>query len=527
MNSNLNTFKSLLGSLSPRAWVRVIIIVQLLLLGWQFTPEPCTDGDNAVLFILGKSFVTGHGFHNLHLVGEPVETTMPFLFPLVLGLCQIVFKTPLFAQILMGLLGVASTLLVYRLFKNLPNIMLFPLLSMVAASHLIARYSLNFMSEILYVAVTLLALVLLRRSLDQPKNILLFGLTILVSLMPLHTRSIGIAFSAAWIVTLLFERRFRYAIVHAAALGLVAFIIKLMAPGDSGYGFLLWQRDLYDPQVGTITPIELVDRFAENFQIHFNYIIGGSFIPFTRPPSPALIGTISKIVIAFSLIGWFRNLFQSTRIISVYLFMYMGIVLVWPIPNDRRIACIIPFLFLFLLQGIDYILSLFSSRGSDAPQRVFAAPAGKGLVRNAKIVLVLMTALVVIPNLTFRLATPGFANRLGPDWDNFYSCADWVRFNTPRDAVIMSRKPELLYLRADRKGLVYPYSHDIEVIIKSMRDNNVSYIVFDNFGWTRTTAKYLYPAIVSRPELFKVVYAVPNPEFFVMEFNRTVKADAQ
>jgi len=42
--------------------------------------------------------------------------------------------------------------------------------------------------------------------------------------------------------------------------------------------------------------------------------------------------------------------------------------------------------------------------------------------------------------------------------------------------------------------------------------------VLDNFSWTNTSPRYLFPAIMSHPELFKVVYSLRNPDTYVLEF---------
>ena len=107
---------------------------------------------------------------------------------------------------------------------------------------------------------------------------------------------------------------------------------------------------------------------------------------------------------------------------------------------------------------------------------------------------------------------------MSADWRNFYSCADWIRLNTPEDALVMSRKAELFYLRAKRKGIMYPFTHDVEKMIDVMKKENIKYIVYDSFFWTRTTTRYLFPVINYFPDKFKVVYALRNPDTFILEF---------
>ena len=109
-------------------------------------------------------------------------------------------------------------------------------------------------------------------------------------------------------------------------------------------------------------------------------------------------------------------------------------------------------------------------------------------------------------------------SQISGDWKNFYSCADWVRLNTPPHAIVANRKPELFYLRSLRKGFVYPFSHDVEKVITGLKQGGARYCIFDDFSWTSTTIRYLYPAIMSHPEMFRVVYSLRSPDTYVLEF---------
>ena len=131
-----------------------------------------------------------------------------------------------------------------------------------------------------------------------------------------------------------------------------------------------------------------------------------------------------------------------------------------------------------------------------------------------------LVTIVVYVNIYNQPTQLHLKRYLGPDWRNFYSCADWVRINTPRDAVVMNRKPELFYVRAKRAGLVYPFTRDTRKIMSAIDSMHVSYVVLDNFGWTATSAEYLYPAIQGNQDRFKIAYALNNPPTVVYEVVR-------
>jgi hypothetical protein len=130
----------------------------------------------------------------------------------------------------------------------------------------------------------------------------------------------------------------------------------------------------------------------------------------------------------------------------------------------------------------------------------------------------IIAAIIILFNVSYAFVNSGSSKAPSPDWVNFYSCADWARTHTPSGTIFMCRKPEIFYVRSHRQCLCYPYTHDVEKIIESMEINHVRYVIHDNFAWTKTTARYLYPAVSAHPERFRIVYALKNPDTFVLEF---------
>ena len=81
------------------------------------------------------------------------------------------------------------------------------------------------------------------------------------------------------------------------------------------------------------------------------------------------------------------------------------------------------------------------------------------------------------------------------EWSRWLEAVSWLQGAAPADAVIMGRKPDLLYLLSGRPTVEYPYTQDTAVLMSALRANGVSYILEDGFTWTRTTETYLAPAM--------------------------------
>ena len=507
---------------SPDLWIKIFIALQMILLMAQFSPDISTNGDDAVYYILGKSIATGQGYRNIHVCTAPLNTQFPPVFPVFLAATHLITDKPLTAKVLVMALGCLSALLAYFLVKRWVPPIALPLLVMTAGSWVLNRHALELLSEMPYVFLTILSLLLLEKSIRAPERKWLFIAAILVSALPINCRSVGIAFSAAIVLECLLSKRYRYALSHLGVVIASIVLFKLLVGTQSAYFIQLLQKNTYDPEAGLVTLPEMITRITGNMGAYLTEILPQSALPSFLEQSRgsgALVGVLLAAVIAA---GFVRNLFLPSRIASFYVLFYCGIILMWQPQwtSVRFFSGIIPFAFFLFAVGIGAIGELFSRRQKDSSAkgrkvRAWAAPLS--FSRTGIWTVSILLAVFTLDNVVYQINLSAAPQAKSPDWVNFYSCADWIREHTPTDAVVVSRKPELAYLRCQRKGMIYPYSHDPEKVIAEIRKNHATYVLFDGFFWTGTTQRYLYPALAGHPEMFHLVYALRNPDTYVLE----------
>jgi hypothetical protein len=503
-------------SISPSAWVRVLIIFQLVLLAVQFTPDLSTNGDDARYYLLGKAIHDGKGFRQIQHPGAPVENTYPAVFPLFLSFLDIFSDSILLAKIAQCILGACVTLLAFLLFRVYSKNLLIPVVALCAGSATLMQFSTSLMSEIPYLFFSLLALYLYELSVRDPKKAWLFWLTIIISVFPMHCRSVGLAFSASWVLTTIFTKRYRYAAAHAGLLVLTVAVFHMLTSWENSYLLQILQKNTYDPESGLVKPAELVQRILENIKAYGSILLQRALIPFPFPASKGLQAVVTWAFLVSILLGWVRSLFGPMRFLSLYVFMYFGILLMWQTQwsSERFVAGVIPFLFFFLLFGLEGIIGVFAGQKKGTPffaRLKYAATALQRPMAVSQGVIWIAAAFILACNVAFAAMYLRKSQALGPDWKNFYSCADWMRINTPSDAVVMNRKAELFYIRAKRAGVMYTYSHDVNKIMREIDSTHVDYVVLDNFAWTATTRQYLYPVLQSFQDRFQMVYVLNNP----------------
>jgi hypothetical protein len=509
------------SSVSQSTWVRLLIVLQLLLLAWEFYPDLSTNGDDARYYLLGQAMREGKGYRQIQLPDRPVETGYPIAFPLMLATVSLISSNIMLAKIFLALCGALTTLLCYYLFKGHLRRHLLPMLGLCAVSSLIVEFSSSLMSEVPFLLFSLAALILYERSVANQKNAWLFWLTIAVSVVPMHCRSVGLAFSAAWILNTLLSRRYRFTFAHIGMLLATVIVFHIFTTWQNSYLLQLVQKNSYAPDLGYVTPADMIARIGQNIKAYGLSIVSQSLVPLPYRFPPLAKTAVSLVCVALVFVGWLRGFFGNLRFVSLYVFLYFGILVMWQFQwsSERFVVGVLPFLYFLLLNGLDGIMGLVSPQKGQSPLRMFTAgsetPSHSGVI-----VAWACVALIAFANIFNQPAELHLKRYLGPDWRNFYSCADWVRINTPPDAVVMSRKPELFYVRAKRTGLVYPFTRNAQRIINAIDSMHVSYVVLDNFAWTATSGEYLYPAIQGFADRFRIAYALNNPPTVVYEVVR-------
>ena len=101
------------------------------------------------------------------------------------------------------------------------------------------------------------------------------------------------------------------------------------------------------------------------------------------------------------------------------------------------------------------------------------------------------------------------------NWRGFFTASDWIKANTPEDAVVTVRKPRLFYLWTGRKVMEYPFSTDPDSVLGVVLGTD--FVVVDQVSGT--TFRYLVPAMERAPERFTPVFQTPEPSTWVFKVN--------
>src|SRR5688500_17644267 len=206
--------------------IATILLVLFVVLAWmQRVPSLTTANDDATYVLLSRSLSDG-GYNSIHLVGAPVHTKYPPVFPALLAGVSVVAGESVDAfvamNIVLSVIGLALLFSVAR--RRLPPAVALGGLALSASSPFLQGIAGTVMSEPAFLAFVSLTIWLLAR---EPGTTSSIALACICATIAALTRTIGVTLVLAVIVLLLVERRWRAAARYAGILAAIAIALSL------------------------------------------------------------------------------------------------------------------------------------------------------------------------------------------------------------------------------------------------------------------------------------------------------------
>lgn len=491
------------------AWTALVglVVLHVALAVLVFDPKPFVGGDNAGYMILAESIETGQGYRDIHIPGSPRHGQYPPVYPAVLAIAAALGGGLITFKILSTVFTTGSLVVLFLLARRrLPLEGAVAVVAPLAVSSVLLYYSHWVLSEALFVLLTLVALWASERLLDSWRWLALaMGFALLAYL----TRSAGLPLVLALLLVLASRKRWRELVAAAGAAAVVVvawWVWGRVAAGESAQAysnnFLL--LDPYDPELGMIGPGGLLARVIYNLRLYAIEVLPESLAG-VAPGLLTILMTfiVALLLIALAIVAWVRGI-RGQRVLELFVFLYVGLIVLWPDAwTDRRFLLpVLPALFLLGAAGLQWCLEFLR-----LPRRVWPLPAF-----GAMLVVLAVPSLVVSVGYNqrcMRIYRQGDAFACYPGaWRAFADVAFWVRDNTPEDAIVVGRKPRLFYVFSRRRGNVYPFTTQDDEMLAFLDEVEADYVLV--VPVSRTTYQYVLPVILSVPERFEVVHEIDD-----------------
>jgi 4-amino-4-deoxy-L-arabinose transferase-like glycosyltransferase len=487
-----------------------------------FDPKLYINGDNVDYMNLARGVRQGH----LWSSGK-----YPPLFPMMLAPVQALFGMRLLPQkILVTFFAGGAIWLLAGVVRRRTDGRSGPWLLFVAATLIpFVEYTHYVMSEVPFLFLLLAAVTACDRLQDRPagphadRGLLMLALWIAAAF---YTRTAGVALAVGVLFWLVLSRRPKHALVLTGLLVVAAvpwFLHLVTTKGGNPYLQQLTRVNPYYPELGTLTVAGWAQRLGVNAR---TYLLG--LVPIAVMPArygstyspPQLQKLHYPLWIAIPLLvpfaaGLWRGLRGSParRVAGVpragiaadpvtcVTLTSLLLLCLWPAiwASNRFLVPIVPLL-LVIWWGGWYMLEEIGLRCR--------------LGRVRAVVLVLLLFLGVRNLVLYVRETRAYP----PEWGNYFSALEWIRENTPKDAVIIDRKPGFAEFTAHRKAITFPQERDPVLMMEFFERVGVTHVVAPSLPY-EDIARFLLPTILKERSCFRMVYQTSTPPSYVLEFH--------
>lgn len=503
-----------------------IALVFVLVYAYIFDSKLDLNGDNANYIHFAQNIAKGNGYALLGVDGLLPASQYPpfyslFLVPfMLLGGGLITFKIAN-ACLLLGAL-----LLFYFLVRgslNNPSVA-FVSVFLAILSPALLHFASMVMSEMLFVFLTTLLFWLMHRYAQKQKEgkwyrSPYYFIIIIVGLLAYHTRVVGMAALVATIGFFLFRKEWLGAAssVLLILLGCIPWSIRNAYYGiESRYLGTIVTVNPWRPEEGSIATVgEMIEKMLHNFD---ETVIKGFkevLFPFVTQYYDQS-STWGQVLVGLSvLLVIFWGLWQIRTIrwaLIIYMLGQIALFMLWHGGNGSRyVVPLAPLLFVGFYSGLyDLCRRLW--------QRVWRRADGRQPeVGTFAPCWLLLFALLQWGSIHTQAQVA--AQPYPPAYKNYFAIAQEVESQAPH-SVCVSRKPELFrYYAPSVRSVNYVYSLDPEEVVADLVRKKADFVILEQLGYS-STGRYLYPAIEKYPDLFRVVWHLPNPDTYLLHFQQ-------
>ena len=474
-----------------------LVAVHLLLIAAVFNPTIFTGGDNGVYVALSRSLVEQHAYLSIH---EPVanpHTYYPPGYPVILAIGALLGIEPWvpikLITVAFSAAGVALSYL-YLLRRSTPGVALFAGLVVAVAPGLLSQAH-NELSDVPFWALAMIALWALESVPREARGrMAVAGLAMAAAYL---TRTAALPIVVAAIGWLLLEKRWRqlaiFAVLVLPAMASWSWWTRAHTAGNV-YGNQFWYLDVYQPELGRATPVDLLARIPENIAQY-----GGVMLPllFRGERGPFAFGLL---LLALAIGGWALRV-RRPGLGEMLFPLYGAMLFLVPPPwaGERYLFPIIPLALAYVAE-----VTLWPVRRW-RPQLTMAV----GAVGTVAFVLLAAGANARRANEASACRRIYSAERpyacLPPQWQEYLAMADWSRAGLPADAIVVSRKPGLFFALSDRRGIDIPKTLRPEEFFRLVEEADARYLVLDRTDFLTST--YSLPTVVQYINSFCLVHA--------------------
>ncbi len=486
---------------------------------YAFDSKLDLNGDNANYLRYARSIAAGHGYASPGVDGyTPVGHYPPAYSTFLAAFMALGIDNLVFFKVLNWLLLTASLCLFYLVAKrctgNAPMAFV-PLLLAVFCPEL-QHFAGIVMSEMLFVFFTALCLyACYGQSCWQGAfwRSPWFYVIIVSAAASYYTRTVGMALVLGVLAFYLFRLRWKEALLSLGGVVLlyVPWVVRNAVCGiESRYFGTIMTVNPWRPEEGQVASVgDLLEKMVHNFDetvikgfkdllfpfVQVDYSVSSSFLE--------VVGGMCIVALVFYG-AWQLKAIRGA--VVFYLVGQIGLFMLWHGGNGARyVVPLVPLLYLCFYTGLWVAVVRLCAKWSGWRLRWLPY-------------VFLLTILPMLAPLQQRAKVA--KTPYPPAYTNYFTMARELQQRVSPGTICCCRKPELfLYYAPQLRATNYKYTTRPDELIRDLLDKRVDFVVFEQLGYS-STFLYLYPAIEQYPEVFPVVWHLPNPDTYLLRFDK-------
>ena len=487
--STKSIFEYLEGHFSTKRnfYLILLVVLSAFFSFLCFDNKISTANDDALYIESGASYAKDF-FGYFYLANAP-------LYPIILGMIIKLIGVKLTFLKLFSLLFFSSS--VYFLFiafeKRIPYIILVPALLLTAVNAQFLMYASLTYTEAFSLMIFGISFFILFKIFDKldtetyafKNNIPLFILIGFLFFLMMITRSVALGAIGVLAVYFMYRKKYIETIASVIFFAVFYILYKISLTyiwNVDGSQFavqtkLMFQKDVYNPQLGNEDTWGFVVRFWQNCQIYISsrlfYVLGfkGESSPVNIPLTLFSIGLVIWSILLMHLRKQYTLLFSSLFFVALLVVTFITLNVSWG--QTRLIMIFLP----FILFSIFYIFYYYGSQFSILqPLYLFVFFILFFVNMSATLKQAKARFPIFLENISGD-ATFGYT----PDWQNYIKMTKWCAQNFPNDTKsIAVRKAPMSFIFSDGKEFYPIYGTPTEnpdSLLIPLRASKVNYLM--------------------------------------------------
>lgn len=483
-------------------WVAALAVIALSVFVYIFNSKPDINGDNCYYYANASSLAAGDGYSDMF--GNPT-TNFPPGYPLLMAPLRMITDSIVAQKVLNLSFFFAGTLFLFFLLleNGVRRVVAFLSCAAVLLTPHILEFSTMMMSEASCFCCIAMVLWLFQRipmydGRGVCRSPFFYGFLVAL-VFGFFIRTQMIVLVVAFVLTFLFMRRMRLSLAV-----IIAFLV----------GYLPWflrNAALNLTQSRYVTQIDFSNIFA-TLKMLLVQAVPESVIPFVNVQyneEPSLHMWLYSILLISVIVYGFCKLERLRLPLIIFCFATFGVVSCINTPSTYRyIITILPLLTVGLFVGLWNVCSA-----------IYVRVSNKEL--SPWFLALLFISIPLQWGDTSKHTIAGLHNvavqDYAPQLKSFVMAGKALK-HYDENAVVATRKPEILYVCSDVKGKHFAETEDDVKLIKSLVDGGVNYVMVDEMFFS--TFKYIIPCIKRHSELFSPLLRVPDSYTMVFSFKK-------